>query len=325
MEQSEQKLQRSEPLILPEEEFAERMQSQVEPYLARLCQKGRCAGGDIYYELYSIPDAKAMIVISHGFIEAGKKYHEFIYYLLQAGFSCAILDHRGHGLSVRNGKDGNVIYVRRFDRYLQDLHDFVHEVVVPAARDLPLYLYGHSMGGCIAARYLEEWPEDFLRAVLNAPMIGINMGPLPAWAGLLICNFFLLLGKGEKRLFFQKEFRPDEKFADGCDTSEARFDYYLSLRREEPALQTSGASYNWVRESILAGRKARANAEKIHIPVLLFQAAEDTLVSAKAQEKFLKALPSGKKVKITGSKHEIYMSGNEVLHKYMKIIQDFFS
>lgn len=311
--------------LLPEEELNKRMTEEVEPYLKKICRSGRFGDGDaLFYELFLLPQPKATIVISHGFVEAGVKYHEFIYYLLQAGFSCAILDHRGHGRSVREGKHPNVVHVNSFDQYIQDFHAFVQEVVRPAAEG-SLYLYGHSMGGCIAARYLEEYPQDFERAVLNAPMLGINMGGMPAWAAILTCNFFIGLKKGDQKLFFHQDFNPDSLFEKDCVTSRARFDYYQELRKKDVSLQTSSASYVWVKESIRAGKKACELVSNIQIPVLMFQAGDDTLVTDKPQHKFMQALSNGQLVKISGSKHEIFRSGNAVLEKYFNILIPFFS
>ncbi len=337
--------------LLPEEALPKRMREDVEPYLESICRKGEL-NGELYYELFLPPRAeeavsaeaasvetasgeaafggggnggasKGIVVISHGYTEASVKFHEFIYYLLQEGYGCAVMDHRGHGFSIREGRDPNVIYIADFEQYVQDFHEFVHSVVLPAAGDGPLYLYGHSMGGCIAARYLEEWPEDFQKAVLNAPMLGLNMGPMPEWMGILICNVMILFKKGGKRVFFHQEFQPDFPFEKDCASSRARYDYYQELRRQEPALQTSSASYSWIRESILAGKKARAEADRVTVPVLMFQAGDDTLVSEKAQKKFMQKISNGQLVKISGSRHEIYRSENHVLEKYWNVLFSF--
>ena len=55
----------------------------------------------IYYRTYRIPQAKAAIVISHGFCEFAEKYKEVIYYFLKNGYSVYVPEHRGHGYSDR--------------------------------------------------------------------------------------------------------------------------------------------------------------------------------------------------------------------------------
>lgn len=306
-------------ILLPEEALEQRMQEEVEPYLQGLCKKGKL-NGELYYECFLLPEPKGTVVISHGFTEAAVKFHEFIYYLLQQGWNAAILDHRGHGNSLRKVQSPYVVHIGDFGQYVRDLHDFVHTVVMPGAGSLPLCLFGHSMGGGIAARYLETYPEDFDKAILNAPMMGIQTGSTPSWLAALTCGLMILLGKGKEKLFFHTDFQQDAVFETDCATSKARFDFYHGLRRKDPALQTSAASYSWTREAILAGKKACKEAGKIQVPVLLLQAEDDTLVSSEAQETFIRGVKQGRMERIPGSKHEIYRSGNAVLENYWEMI-----
>ena len=147
-----------------------------------VAQRKTAKTGGLYYELYPQETKKGTIVISYGFTESCLKYHELIYYFYLQGYKVAIMDHRGHGKSMREVEDHTIVHIGLFSRYVKDLHRFVKTVVKPMAKDLPLYLYAHSMGGCIGAFYLEQYPEDFAKAVLNAPMLGVNLGGVPSWA-----------------------------------------------------------------------------------------------------------------------------------------------
>ena len=81
---------------LSEETLEEQLEKKVEPYLKNLMQTGKLHGTN-YYELYPLEEPAGTVVISFGFTESCRKYHEFIYYLLEAGYQCAILDQRGKG------------------------------------------------------------------------------------------------------------------------------------------------------------------------------------------------------------------------------------
>lgn len=306
-------------VLIEEERLEQAMQEEVEPFLEKFRTQGRLRG-ELYYELYPLPSAKGTLVFSHGSTESCVKFHEFIYYALQEGYSCAVMDHRGHGFSIREGKTPGVVHVTDFGLYAQDLHDFVHTAVLPAVASGPMYLYGHSMGGCIAADYLERWSEDFEKAVLNAPMLGLDMGKMPPWAGRLFTRLMCLLGKGEEKLFFQENFNPNKTFEDSCAASKARYDWYHGLRCSEPMLQMSASSYRWTLEAIRTSKKVLKEAGKITAPVLLFQAETDGLVSPKAQEEFVKRLKRGRLVKVANSRHEIYRSENSVLEDYFRQI-----
>lgn len=314
--------------LLPEQQLEQQMRETVEPFLESVVRRGKTCREELYYELFPLDKPGGTVVISHGFAEAGRKYHELCFYFLRRGYQVAVMDHRGHGKSVRQGPHPDVAYVDYFDRYAEDLHGFMAEIILPQFHipGLPLVLYGHSMGGCIAARYLELYPDDFDRAVLNAPMLGLKLGLCPSWAALLLCEANILLGRGGERLFYQGEFDPQEPFSGSSASSPQRHAYYQAVRRQDPALHTSSASYRWARESILAGWKAvgRRETAKVKIPVLLFQAGEDTLVTEKAQQKFIQRIAGGRLIEVPASRHEIYRAPNEILARYLTEIFRFY-
>ena len=161
---------------LLEEQYEQQMR-EVETRMAAIRQEGKffVSGGALYYELYPRKEASATIVICHGFCESSEKYWEFIHYFYSAGFQVAVWDQRGHGKSFREGTDANVVHVEDFEEYVKDLHVFMEKVVKPFSAGGRLYLYAHSMGGCVGARYLEQYPADFEKAVLNAPMLALSL------------------------------------------------------------------------------------------------------------------------------------------------------
>lgn len=316
-----------EMICLDEASFDEQMKTVAGPVLSSARKNGSLAlqGGELYYELYSQKDARGTVVICHGFSESERKYDEFIYYLLKAGFQAAVYDQRGHGKSFREGKSDNVVHINDFGDYVKDLRLFMDEIIKPFSGEKPLYLYGHSMGGCVGALYLEAYPGDFQKAVLNAPMLAIQMGSCPLFIAKAICDVKKLFGKGCDKLFFQGDFDPQEPFAVSCATSEARHNYYQAIRRDNPCYQSSSASYSWGSQSILAGRHAlrKKSIAKITIPVMVFLAGKDNQVINKTLEKFVEKLPEGRMVRYPEASHEIYRSQNAVLSKYLKEMIEF--
>lgn len=308
---------------LDEEQYEAQMTEVVEPYLQKMGIKGKSEG--LYFEFYGQREPKGTVVISHGFTESCEKYHELIYYMHRAGYQAAVLDHRGHGKSLREVEDPQLVHVENFSMYVEDMHRFIRTEVLPRAKERPLYLYAHSMGGCIGTLYLERHPEIFQKAVLNAPMYGINNGNIPDFAARLLCRMAALLGKKKERLFTMGIFDPQEPFETSGGDSLARHNYYLKRRREIPAYQTSCASYGWALEAMKAGKRAIAlqHAANICIPVLLFQAERDTFVRAKEQELFLSRIPKGRKI-LVDSKHEISRMPSDRLEPYVSEILAFY-
>lgn len=314
---------------LAEENFRQRMEEAVEPFLAEIRQCGRMQAAEqaeLYYELYPQETEKGTIVISYGFTESCLKYHELIYYFYGQGYQVAVMDHRGHGRSTREVEDVTIVHIDLFSRYVKDLHRFVKNVVKPMAQEKPLYLYAHSMGGCIGAFYLEQYPKDFAKAVLNAPMLGLKLGACPAWAARILCDLKVMKGSGKERLFTQSTFDPEEPFEESSASSEARHAYYREHRQNDPAYQTCSASYYWGKEAINAGEFviSRAQAKKVQIPVLLFQAELDSLVKPQAHRKFMERIENGRLVLVKGVRHEIYRAPNDVLEPYLEEIFRFY-
>lgn len=311
---------------IDEEKYEEQMARIVEPYLRNYAVCGKTGG--LYFEFYGQKNGghRGTIVISHGFTESCEKYHELIYYMHRAGYQAAVVDHRGHGRSLREVEDMQLVHVEDFSQYVEDFRGFIEAEVIPRAGDEPLYLYAHSMGGCIGALYLERYPETFERAVLNAPMFGVNNGNIPDFAAGLLCRVNILFGKKRERLFVTGRFDPEEPFENsGCDSS-ARHDYYLKKRREKEEYQTSCASYGWALQAMKAGKRAirRENVSAVKIPVLLFQAANDTTVRLREQDLFLKRIADGRKV-VKESRHEIYRMPGEKLGAYLEEMFAFYS
>ena len=316
----------TKPIILEDSEFYTAMEKTVTPFLESIRHCGYVdvgsSGADgntgkLYYEAYRPKDAAAAVVISHGFSESIEKYKEVIYYFVNAGYEVYLADHRGHGRSLRDTVHPHMVHVKRFADYTENLHTFISKVVKPSCNGLPLYLYAHSMGGCIGALYLETWPDTFQKAVLTSPMLGIIMA-VPDSCALALGHIMTSLEKDERYAFGQSAYSPDDKFEDSCSTSLPRFQYYQQKRTANPLFQTSGASYGWSYQALIACRLAtqKKNCEKITAPVLVFQSLCDNLVKASSIKRFVEYTPSAELVQIKGSRHEIYNSPADVLAGY---------
>ncbi|MCL2439908.1 MAG: lysophospholipase [Alphaproteobacteria bacterium] len=111
-----------------------------------------------------VPGAKAGVIIVHGIAEHKGRYLDFINRLEAVGISVFAPDLRGHGESF--GARGDV---EKFQDYLDDLDTFVRRVRA-GNPELKLALFGHSMGGLIAAVYAgTESTIDAL--VLSSPAV----------------------------------------------------------------------------------------------------------------------------------------------------------
>ena len=314
---------------LSEENFEKEMETVVEPFLKSHEVKGTFEavdGSRIAYYKYVLPDAKAGIVISHGFSEFVAKYGEWIYLFLRAGYSVFFLEHRGHGGSARAVENKEMIHVVSYEEYVQDIYTFVTGTVIPENGKKPCFLYAHSMGGAIGALAMEEFPTLFDGAVLSAPMFSINIGALPVWLAKLVARIQIKRKKGKEFAIGQHGYNGNEKFEESSSLSGARFRYITKKRDENENCHTGGGTYSWVLASFLAQKKAVSaeNVAKIEIPVLLFQAGNDTMVRPGGQEKFVKQCKTAEMVIVTDSKHEIYNADEKIQQAFFEEIMDFY-
>lgn len=319
--------------LLSEENYTNEMQTRVLPRLEAVRKSGyfrpdAAEGGytgELYYEIYPLPKPLGNIVISHGFTENCVKYRELIYYFLEEGYQVFIMDHRGHGRSFRQTGDYSLTHVDHFREYVRDFLCFVRTIVCPAAGDMPLILFGHSMGGGIGAAVLEAAPGLFERAVLSSPMLEMNLGALPVWLAWLAAAAITVCGGAKKYVPGHHPYQGRDRFEDGCASGRARFDYYENLKTETVWMQNYGASCRWVMECIAGAARARSRraCRRVDCPVLVLQAEKDVFVTRRGEELFASRIRDGKCIMFPGSRHEIYRSENAVLERYMNTILDF--
>ncbi|WP_285757833.1 alpha/beta hydrolase [Nocardiopsis ansamitocini] len=107
-----------------------------------------------------------LVVLVHGYGEHVGRYDYPAGFLCTRGAVCYGLDHRGHGRS-----SGERVLVEDIDGLVEDVHRVVTQAR-SAYRSLPLVLVGHSLGGLIAARYVQTHPEQVAGLVLSAPVLG---------------------------------------------------------------------------------------------------------------------------------------------------------
>ena len=221
---------------------------------------------------------------------------------------------RGHG-------QGGIVHVDRFEDYVRDMACFLRDIVP----ERPL-LFGHSMGGGVAARLLQERPDCAARAVLCSPMLCPQTGRAPYWLALGCARVLLRRGEREKSPLFSGAYDPNAEFScSGC-TSRARFRTAMDCRAECPAYQTMGASNRWVYESLaLRSRVLSPRAcRRVQVPVLVCSAGRDTQVSLREQRLLAARLPQGRLLEFPDEKHELYNARNAGLAAFLGAVLDFF-
>ena len=136
--------------------------------------------------------AKGVVLIAHGLGEHAGRYAGFAGRLMVHGYAVYAYDHRGHGESP--GERG---MVERFGEFADDLAAVLPAVRADAAERVgagrPLFLFGQSMGGLIAAEYIQDHGAgDLAGLVLSAPALKVpdDTSPLVRKVAPLLVKLF---------------------------------------------------------------------------------------------------------------------------------------
>ena len=312
-------------LVLSEENYTQERELVVEPYLKKRMTEHyleRKPRRKLYTVSYRADHPKAVVVISHGFSESVKKYEEPIYYFLQQGYHVVMADHCGHGYSYRMVKDPSLVHVDHYTRYVKDLI-YVIRYAKKEYAGLPLVLFGHSMGGGIAAETASQIPEEVDILLLSSPMIRPLTGGFPWPLVLAVSEAMCLSGKGNTYAMGQKPFADEETFETSACLSRSRFSYYYdNVKRKNRRYQTCAASYAWLRESLRMSCHLLMTAwRKLTMPVLLTQAGKDTYVSNKAQSDLIRKIQKkgnthAELLYFQDAKHECYNGYDRLVKNY---------
>ncbi len=311
--------------------FEQAVRTVLAPWLRDHVTGGTFTGFDgarIQYYKAEHPDAKAAVVMVHGFCEFFGKFHETAYDFHENGYSVYFLEQRGHGGSQRSVDEPDVVDVADFSDYVEDLKCFLDQVVLPQTSGQRLILYAHSMGGCVGALFLERYPEYFYAAVLSSPMLRMSFRGNEEWKMKALAGASRLPVLGGKLLPGMKRFDPDTPDFDGSGTSSrARFDYQFSIRKD-PSTQgiysMNAGTFRWGRAALKATIQVMKHADRIRIPLLICQAGKDLYVDNEGQNEVARRAKHVKLVRFPQAKHEIYAADPDTLEKYYREVLKFF-
>lgn len=111
------------------------------------------------------PDSglKGVVCLVHGFGEHTGRYLHVAGHLAGAGYALVAFDQRGHGKS--GGQRGHAPSYEVMMDDMDLLLDGAHRLYP----GLPLFLYGHSMGGNLVLNYALRRKPQLMRVVAKSP------------------------------------------------------------------------------------------------------------------------------------------------------------
>jgi lysophospholipase len=264
---------------------------------------------------------RGTVCLFGGRAEFIEKYFEVVADLRRRGFAVATMDWRGQGGSQRMLANPRKGHVRGFWEYDRDLIRFMKDIVLP---DCPPPFIGlaHSMGGNILLRNATMPGLWFERIVLVAPMISINesiLGPRP-WHARAYAELSSLLGMSTAYV------------VGGSDRLESSYpfeDNMLTCDRERwlrtkavldiaPDLGLGSPTIGWLRSALrsCACISHPDYPAQIHVPLLIFAASDDTVVSTPAIEAFTVQVKVASCILMPNARHEILQETDTVRTRF---------
>ena len=126
-------------------------------------------GLDIYtykWEDENIKKPKAVIQIAHGMAETAQRYETFAKVLTKNGYIVYINDHRGHGKTAKIIENvGHLAEKEGFRCLVEDMYTLTN-IIKKENEDLPIYLFGHSMGSFASQRYIMDYSNNLAGLIL---------------------------------------------------------------------------------------------------------------------------------------------------------------
>ena len=261
--------------------------------------EGQLASWDstnLFYRWSRPAVTRGVVIVVHGILEHSGSYGHLERALVARDFGFCAFDHRGHGRS--SGPRGDL---ERFDDLVRDADAFCRHVR-DRFDDVPMFLFGHSMGAIVAARAATRSSHMLNGVVLAAAPLGIGLAGTPLARGLARAAAFLF-----PRLTFDPGLDPDDLTHDPASVEAVKTD---PLRLQRLTLR-------WGVGLLRAIGQLRGHARELTIPVLLLYGEEDPIAGVAGAREFLECVGSADRELIVfpGVRHEIYNEASEAREK----------
>lgn len=203
-------------------------------------------------------EAKAVIVIVHGAMEHHRRYGWLIEMWRTSGFHIIMGDLPGQGITSRSRRG----HIESFDDYIFEVKDWVQAAY---RYDLPVFLLGHSMGGLISIRLLQEEKLNIAGVILSSPCLGLVKTPSKILNALSI---------GLNIIY------PSLRMNSGLTVEMATRNLDVREADVNDTLYVTKVSIRWYRELMSAMKIAFEKLEAIQdIPMLVMQGGDDKIVN----------------------------------------------
>jgi alpha-beta hydrolase superfamily lysophospholipase len=243
-------------------------------------------GKKVYAKKWTVANPKGVICLVHGAGEHCNRYNHFADFFNKNGFSVFSCDLPGHGQT--EGKKG---HANGIEAFMDEVSKLLTEAVEDHP-DLPIFLYGHSMGGNISLNYLIRRNPKIQGLIVSGPWIRL---PKPPPAILLFVGRILNL------------IAPSFVLATDLDGTLVSRDPEVVKKYQEDPLVHGLASARMGISMTDAAKFLDQYDGELSVPTLIMHGSDDGLTSCPASEDFVHRVSGDVTLKIwNGLYHEIH-------------------
>jgi alpha-beta hydrolase superfamily lysophospholipase len=216
---------------------------------------------------------KAVVALVHGLGEHIGRYDHVAEAFGKAGYATVGFDQRGHGKS-----DGIRGYETSYDAIMDDITQNIQN-----ARDrypgLPVFLYGHSLGGNLVLFYALTRKPELKGVIATSPGLATAAPLSPVLK--IMTNILYRLG-------------PSMKIKNGLDLQGLSHDPQVAEKYTADPLVHPFISPRLALDMLNSGQYCVDHASEFPLPLLLMQGTADRLVSPRKTKEFAQAAPLSK-------------------------------
>ncbi|PTX64974.1 lysophospholipase [Melghirimyces profundicolus] len=233
-------------------------------------------GIHLRYRIWLPNNPRSVAVLVHGAGEHLGLYKHLGDRFARDGFGLITYDLRGFGCS--EGKCGHVTH---FYEYLNDLDQLIH-VFRQEIGNRRFYLIGHSLGGLIVIRYVQQRPKQVNGLILSAPALGLHFD-VPLSVKRLISLFSHMAPS------FSVNPYSFIKKAQRIPRVNSIITYNIQSKLRDP-LTPLTYSFRWIQEFLIQTGEAMRSVAKVMVPTLCLCGKEDRLIPAEIVRSFFDSL-----------------------------------
>lgn len=208
---------------------------------------------------------RGVILLVHGIGEHSARYAHWIDLFKQQNFTFVSLDLPGHGRS--DGKRGSI-------KSFSVIHEMIGLLIKTVGRTfpgVPLYLYGHSMGGGMVLEYAVRFNPAIKGVIATSPWLKLSFQPpaIKVAAGMIAARVF-----------------PGFVQPSGLNTAYLSHDHSIADVYNADPLVHDKISAGLFAGAMAAAKYSLGHAQDLKIPALIVHGNEDMICSPEGSREF---------------------------------------